>query len=373
MSEPREVIRIEGVTKRFGAVTALHDVTLGIREGEFFALLGPSGCGKTTLLRLLAGFERPDRGRLLLDGRDLVGVKPYRRPLNMMFQSYALFPHMTVEENVAYGLRMEGLRRREALARAHDALALVHLEGLGGRRPAQLSGGQRQRVALARALVKRPRVLLLDEPLSALDRQIRSEMQVELKRIQHTVGVTFIVVTHDQEEAITMADRIAVLDRGRIVQVGEPETLYEVPETLFVARFLGESNLFSGTLELGEDRAFLVDSDVRWEVDAAQARRRGLAPGTRATAVVRPERTIVAAATRPPTPAPPNLASGVVAETVYLGAARKVVVDLARGGTVQARFESRGDGAFAPGEAVVVGWEPAAAALVVASDEPTGE
>jgi len=223
------VLRVEEVTKRFpqggasGGVTAVDGVSAEIAENEFFALLGPSGCGKTTLLRMIAGFEEPDAGRLLLDGADLVGVKPHRRPLNMMFQSYALFPHMNVEDNVMYGLRMEGVGKAEARRRAQDGLAQVQLSELARRRPAQLSGGQRQRVALARALVKHPRVLLLDEPLSALDRQIRGEMQLELKRLQHEVGITFVIVTHDQEEAMTMADRIAVMRDGHIEQVGAPE------------------------------------------------------------------------------------------------------------------------------------------------------
>ena len=360
------VIEIVGVTKRFGSVTAVDDVTLSIAEGEFFGLLGPSGCGKTTLLRMLAGFESPDGGQLLLDGNDLVGVKPYRRPVNMMFQSYALFPHMNVERNVAYGLRMEGVPRREALARAHEALALVQLEGLAERRPTQLSGGQKQRVALARALVKRPRVLLLDEPLSALDRQIRGEMQIELKRIQHTVGVTFVVVTHDQEEALTMADRIAVMEHGKVVQIGEPESLYESPGTPFVARFLGDSNLFTGTLDMGAGAPSLVDGEVRWVVDANAVGRLGLTSGSEATVVVRPERmSIVEAAGGAGPPASTNAVSGVVAETVYLGAARKIVVDLPGGRTVQVRLESRGEGpGFAPGDAVVVGWEAGAATLV---------
>lgn len=365
MTEPREVIRIEGVTKRFGPVTAVDDVTLAIHEGEFFGLLGPSGCGKTTLLRMLAGFERPDAGRLLLDGADLTGVKPYRRPVNMMFQSYALFPHMTVERNVAYGLRMEGVGRREALARAHGALDMVQLADLSRRRPAQLSGGQKQRVALARALVKQPRVLLLDEPLSALDRQIRGEMQIELKRIQHALGVTFVVVTHDQEEAITMADRIAVLDHGRVVQLGAPEALYETPATPFVARFLGDSNLFHGTLELRGEEAFLVDGEARWAVDARAAAGLGIGHGAEATAVVRPERMSIGA----PGSAldAPNLVSGVVAETVYLGAARKVVVDLPDGRSIQVRLESREAAVPGQGDAIVVGWAPGDAALVAGS------
>jgi spermidine/putrescine ABC transporter ATP-binding subunit len=360
------VIEIDGVTKRFGALAAVDDVSLAIAEGEFFGLLGPSGCGKTTLLRMLAGFETPDTGRLLLDGRDLVGVKPYRRPVNMMFQSYALFPHMSVERNVSYGLRMEGVPKQEALGRAHEALALVRLEGLGGRRPAQLSGGQRQRVALARALVKRPRVLLLDEPLSALDRQIRGEMQIELKRIQHTVGVTFVVVTHDQEEALTMADRIAVMEHGKVVQVGAPESLYEAPCTPFVARFLGDSNLFSGALVLDDGEAALVDGEARWRVDPLAAHELGLAQGAPATAVVRPERlAIVPAGRAAELPAAANAVSGVVAETVYLGAARKIVVDLPDGRSLQVRLEARAAVAdLAPRDAVVVAWAPADAALV---------
>jgi len=365
------VIEIVGVTKHFGSVTAVDDVTLSIAEGEFFGLLGPSGCGKTTLLRMLAGFESPDSGQLLLDGNDLVGVKPYRRPVNMMFQSYALFPHMNVERNVAYGLRMEGVPRREALARAHEALALVQLEGLAERRPTQLSGGQKQRVALARALVKRPRVLLLDEPLSALDRQIRGEMQIELKRIQHTVGVTFIVVTHDQEEALTMADRIAVMEHGKVVQIGAPETLYESPGTPFVARFLGDSNLFTGTLDAVCGPPSLADGESRWLVDPDAVDGLGLAPGSEATVVVRPERmSIVAAGGVADLPAGANAVSGVVAETVYLGAARKIIVDLSDGRSVQVRLESRArDTAFAPGDAVVVGWAPGDATLVAGRTE----
>jgi spermidine/putrescine ABC transporter ATP-binding subunit len=363
VSTAPDVLRIEEVTKRFGSVTAVDDVTLEIREGEFFGLLGPSGCGKTTLLRMLAGFETPDSGRLLLDGRDLAGVKPNKRPVNMMFQSYALFPHMTVERNVAYGLRMEGVSKRDALERAQEALEMVQLPGFGRRRPSQLSGGQKQRVALARALAKEPRVLLLDEPLSALDRQIRGEMQIELKRIQHALGVTFVVVTHDQEEALTMADRIAVLDRGRVVQMGAPEELYERPATPFVAGFLGDSNVFSGTVELADGGAALRDGEARWIVDPASVSGLGLGAGDRASAVVRPERIAIAPAAAPP--AVENLVSGVVAETVYLGAARKLVVDLPGGQTVQIRLESHRDELeLSPGDTVVVGWSPADAALV---------
>ncbi len=362
------LIHVDGVTKRFGAVTAVDDVTLSIRENEFFGLLGPSGCGKTTLLRILAGFERPDAGRILLDGADLTRTKPYRRPLNMMFQSYALFPHMTVERNVAYGLRMERVPKRDALARAHEALELVRLQGLEKRRPAQLSGGQKQRVALARALVKRPRVLLLDEPLSALDRQIRAEMQIELKLLQHSVGITFVVVTHDQEEALTMADRIAVMEDGRVVQMDTPERLYESPESPFVARFLGDSNLFTGTVEAGDGCLTLRDGDALWALAAGAAERLGLAPGDEATIVVRPERMVLSAGEgdRGARPVESNVLSGRVAETVYLGVARKVVVELDRGGTVHVRLEGEQRVADAPeaGSRVLVGWAPEAGAVV---------
>jgi ABC-type Fe3+/spermidine/putrescine transport system ATPase subunit len=325
-----EVLRIESVTKRFGEIVAVDDVSTAIRENEFFALLGPSGCGKTTLLRMLAGFEEPDAGRLLLDGNDLVGVKPNRRPLNMMFQSYALFPHMSVEQNVTYGLRMEKVGRDEARRRASEALEQVQLTALAARLPAQLSGGQRQRVALARALVKRPRVLLLDEPLSALDRQIRGEMQIELKRLQHQVGITFVVVTHDQEEAMTMADRIAVMSDGRIEQVGAPQELYDRPGTRFVAGFLGDANLFE-------------------HADGVL--------------VVRPERIRLAPAGG--ADAPPHAVRGRVAEVVFLGTARKYLVERAGGAPVKVRIPA---GEPAPpltaGDEVLAIWAPEEAVLV---------
>jgi putrescine transport system ATP-binding protein len=240
------LVRFERLSKRFGAVTAIDRLDLDIAQGEFFALLGPSGCGKTTLLRLLAGFENPDEGRILLDGEDISAVPPHRRPVNMMFQSYALFPHLTVEGNIGFGLRQEKVGRRERADRVAEMLALVKLQGFGKRRVGELSGGQRQRVALARSLIKRPRVLLLDEPLAALDKKLRGETQFELMALQRRLGTTFVIVTHDQEEAMIVADRIAVMREGRVAQAGPPAELYERPLSRWVADFIGEVTLIEG-------------------------------------------------------------------------------------------------------------------------------
>ncbi len=249
------LLSLRGVTKRFGPVLAVDAVSLDIRENEFFALLGASGSGKTTLLRILAGFEDLTGGQILLDGQDIAGIPPNRRPVNLMFQSYALFPHMTVAGNIAYGLEMEALPRAEIRARVDEILEVIQLSHLARRKPDQLSGGQRQRVALARALVKRPRVLLLDEPLGALDKKLRGEMQLELKRIQHQFGITFIVVTHDQEEALVMADRIAILKDGALLQCGTPREIYEAPQTRFAADFIGVINFFPASVQDGRLRA----------------------------------------------------------------------------------------------------------------------
>ena len=249
------MVELRNVTKRFGGFTAVEDVSLTIQAGEFLTLLGPSGCGKTTLLRMISGFETPTSGSVWLDGADVTAVPPYRRDVNQVFQSYALFPHLTIEENVAFGLRMKKVPKAEIAERVREVVALVALGGMETRRPSQLSGGQRQRVALARAIVCRPKVLLLDEPLSALDAKLRHAMQVELKRLQKKLGITFIFVTHDQEEALTMSDRIAVVNKGRIEQLGPTTEIYHSPETTFVARFIGEANILEATA-LGESGAF---------------------------------------------------------------------------------------------------------------------
>ena len=304
------LLEVRSMTRRFGAVTALDDVSIAIGENEFFALLGPSGCGKTTLLRVLAGFEAPDSGTATLAGQDLLALPAHRRPVNLMFQSYALFPHLTVEKNVAYGLERERLPRDEIRRRVGEVLDVVGLVDLAARRPHQLSGGQRQRVALARAIVKKPRLLLLDEPLSALDRKVRGAMQLELKRLQHEVGITFVVVTHDQEEAMSMADRIAVMADGRVVQVDSPVDLYQRPRTLFVADFIGTSNVFDGTATDGG-----VDVTGRVLPGAAHA---GPVSGP-AHLVVRPEDVRLVGADD-------AVVSGRVLETQFFGGVSTVAV-----------------------------------------------
>src|SRR6266568_2619517 len=288
----RPLVRFDDVSKRFGAATAVERVSLDIFEGEFFALLGPSGCGKTTLLRLLAGLETPDEGRILLDGEDLAPAPPHRRPVNMMFQSYALFPHLSVEGNVAFGLKQDGLPKDEIAARVADMLALVKLEGFGARKPHQLSGGQRQRVALARALVKRPRVLLLDEPLAALDKKLRGETQFELMQLKERLGLTFLIVTHDQEEAMTVADRIAVMDAGRLIQVATPPEIYEQPNSRWVADFVGDVNLIEGRIVAAARDRTTISSTAAGKVEAAPAP--AAKPGDTVWVAVRPEKVRIA-------------------------------------------------------------------------------
>lgn len=358
MTMTNELIRIEGVTKKFGPMLAVDNVSLTIRENEFFALLGPSGCGKTTLLRMLAGFGTPDSGRLMLDGNDLVGVKPYRRPVNMMFQSYALFPHMTVYDNIAYGLRQEKIDKAQLARRTEEVLAMVGLTALAHRKPDTLSGGQRQRVALARAVVKRPRVLLLDEPLAALDRKLRVEMRLELKRLQHEVGITFLFVTHDQEEALVMADRAAIMNSGRILQVGTVEELYESPNSLFVADFIGDKNVFTGRLAVVGADVTLTGNGRTWQITPESYRGAGLTEGTAAAIVVRPERLRVEFAESAPIgDEGDNSMDGVVADVVYLGSTREYLIKLRDGTTVTARVQvGQQSNDLVPGTNVRVSW-----------------
>jgi putrescine transport system ATP-binding protein len=320
-TDPQAVpfIRFENITKRFGDFTAVDNLTLDIYEREFFSLLGPSGCGKTTLMRMLAGFEEPTQGRILLQGNDIRGVPPYRRPTNMMFQSYALFPHMSVEKNIAFGLQQDKLPKGEIAARVDEMLKLVKLEQFAKRKPNQLSGGQRQRVALARSLAKRPKVLLLDEPLGALDKKLREETQFELMDLQQSLGMTFLIVTHDQEEAMTVSDRIAVMDKGEIVQVATPAEIYEAPNSRYVADFIGDINILEGAITstesaLGAPGVVRIDSDgLQIAVDQeSQA-----VKGDKVAFAIRPEK--VRMTTEAPADTSVNSFHGEVWDIAYLG------------------------------------------------------
>jgi spermidine/putrescine transport system ATP-binding protein len=352
-SEPKIAdVRLEGVTKRFDDVTAVDDLSLEIEQGSFFALLGPSGCGKTTTLRMIGGFEEPTSGTIFLGDRDVVGRPPYRRDVNTVFQSYALFPHLSIFENVAFGLRRKGADRKNLRGRVMEMLHLVELEGMERRKPRQLSGGQQQRVALARALVCSPRVLLLDEPLGALDLKLRKQMQLFLKRIQHDIGITFIHVTHDQEEAMTMADGIAVMNKGRIEQLGSPDELYERPETPFVAGFLGVSNLLPGTM-VGPDAVRLDDgTQVQVAPEALHGRTGRVAVG------IRPEKIRVDGGEA-------NTLEGTVQESAYVGVATQYVVETASGRlTVYVQNVRPGAVGAAPGDRLTLSWSPDATFVV---------
>jgi len=310
------LVRIEGVTKRFGGVTAVNAVSLDILKGELFAILGSSGCGKTTLLRMLAGFEHPTEGRILIDGVDMTEVPPYERPVNLMFQSYALFPHMTVEQNVAYGLKKEGVAAPQIRERVAEMLALVKLGPLAGRKPEKLSGGEKQRVALARSLVKRPKLLLLDEPLAALDRKLREHTQFELANIQYQLGTTFVVVTHDQDEAMTLASRIAVMHDGRIAQVGTPGEVYEFPANRYVAGFVGNINLIEGRVTAVANgrlslRADALDADLAVLCDDANGLDASVA------VAVRPEKITISR--EAPNGGERNVVKGIVRDLGYFG------------------------------------------------------
>jgi putrescine transport system ATP-binding protein len=325
-------ISFRNVTKRFGDFTAVDDLSLDIYHREFFALLGASGCGKSTLLRMLAGFEQPTSGGIVLDGTDLAGTPPYRRPVNMMFQSYALFPHMTVEKNIAFGLRQDGMPKDEMAERVSQMLKLVKLEQFASRKPNQLSGGQRQRVALARSLAKRPKVLLLDEPLGALDKKLREETQFELMDLQQSLGLTFVVVTHDQEEAMTMADRIAVMSHGRVVQVATPAEIYEAPNSRFVADFIGDVNIFHGKVTSAKNGAVEIAVDGGFAVRTATPETP--AAGSPMGFAIRPEKIRVTRAA--PANASVNAARGELWDIAYLGDMTVFHVRLPNGNVVKA-------------------------------------
>ncbi len=322
-------IRIQNITKIFGDFAAVDDVSLDIYKGELFCLLGGSGCGKSTLLRMLAGFETPTKGAITIDGQNVAGVPASERPTNMMFQSYALFPHMSVEKNVAYGLLREGVPKEEAFARTADMLNLVKLGNFAKRKPHQLSGGQQQRVALARALIKQPKLLLLDEPLGALDKKLREETQFELIRIQETLGVTFIVVTHDQEEAMTLSTRIGVMNEGKIVQIGEPQEIYERPNSRFVADFIGTVNLFDGEVDIASPTELRLTSSDMGAIITKPID--GLSSKQTVTLAIRPERISI---TRDK-PSAANCVEGIVEEVAYLGNQSIYRVKIASGKTVK--------------------------------------
>jgi spermidine/putrescine transport system ATP-binding protein len=353
-------VQLVDLVKRFAEVTAVDGINVEVAGGEFFSLLGPSGCGKTTTLRLIAGFEQPTEGTILLDGRDVAHTPPHKRNVNTVFQSYALFPFLTVEENVSFGLRYQNVTKGEARQKAAEALALVRLEGLQKRRPRQLSGGQQQRVALARALVLNPAVLLLDEPLGALDAKLRKALQIELKALQEEVGVTFIYVTHDQEEALTMSDRLAVMSNGRIEQVGTPVDVYEEPSTAYVADFLGVSNMMPA---LGDGGGRVRLGDFQLMAASGEFGARG-----RIRVVIRPERVHL----EDHGTSGGNRIPGMVERVLYVGATIQVVVHLAHGETLQAWMQNRGgDPPWQQGTPVSVHL-PAGAIRVLADETDAG-
>ena len=366
-SGPGGSVELRGVTRRFSGVTAVDALDLSVRAGEFLSLLGPSGCGKTTTLRMLAGFEHPDEGEILLDGRDVAAVPAHKRDVNTVFQHYALFPHLTVAENIAFGLRRRAVDKAEVRRRVADALEMVSMSRFAGRRPKQLSGGQQQRVALARALVNRPALLLLDEPLGALDRKLRSEMQVELKLLQSEVGVTFVYVTHDQEEALSMSDRIAVMLDGRIQQLAGPEEIYDRPASAFVAGFIGTSTFLPGTATQG---GVLLDGADRPFPSGRTAP--GVRPGDRVLAALRPEHVLVtdAACEPPSTTTLTGGLVGVLASAAPLGEVVQHVVRLPGGRDLLSRTPRRGGPGLIVGSAVRCDWEPGALHVFTDDDGP---
>jgi len=366
-------VDLRGVTKRFGDFTAVRELSLEVASGQFFTMLGPSGCGKTTTLRMIGGFEQPTAGDVLIDGTNVAGLPPFKRPTNTVFQSYALFPHLSVEENVAFGLRRRGVDKRETKRRVAAELDRVGLSPEAKRKPRQLSGGQQQRVALARALVNLPSVLLLDEPLGALDLKLRKGLQIELKNIQRDVGITFIYVTHDQEEALTMSDRIAVMNRGVIEQVDTPEEIYERPRTDFVAGFIGVSNLMPGQVvsRAGSDAEVRLDAGVTVSLPATD----GASAGDGCQVVVRPEKIEVWPIEQPPRGTEPNV-EGLVEASVYLGTATQMVIRLAGDTTLTVLVPNTDDAARqrlpGAGARVRLGWLPQHMHLIPAAAAANG-
>jgi spermidine/putrescine transport system ATP-binding protein len=350
-AQPADVRLVE-VTKRFEDVVAVDNLSLGIERGSFFALLGPSGCGKTTTLRMIGGFEQPTEGAIYLGDRNVSGLPPYKRDVNTVFQSYALFPHLSVFENVAFGLRRRAVRGDTLRGRVDAMLRIVGLEGMGKRKPRQLSGGQQQRVALARALVNKPQVLLLDEPLGALDLKLRKQMQLELKGIQHDVGITFIHVTHDQEEAMTMADRIAVMNHGRIEQLGTPAELYETPATAYVAGFLGASNLIAGTVSGADTVRLRHGKDVRVPPETLAGRTGEVSVG------IRPEKIELGDEQE-------NVLTGTVVEQAYVGVATQYIVETECGRLTVYRQNATPElNGAAPGQQLMLSWSPGSTFVV---------
>jgi putrescine transport system ATP-binding protein len=357
------LVRFATVSKRFAGVPAVNGLSLDIYASEFFALLGPSGCGKTTLLRMLAGFETPDEGQVLLAGEDLAAIPPHRRPVNMMFQSYALFPHLTVAGNVAFGLHQDRMAKSAIKARVEEMLALVKLDGLGNRKPDQLSGGQRQRVALARSLAKRPKVLLLDEPMAALDKKLREETQFELMDLQERLGTAFIIVTHDQEEAMTVADRIAVMDKGEIVQVATPSEIYERPKSRWVAGFIGDINLIEGGVVEANGAGAVIEDGGGRRFRVAEAD--GVAVGARVAIALRPEKLRIAAAASAADD--PNAVRGRVWDIGYLGDKSVYKIRLADGMEMKASVANVTRIVERPiswDDEVLLSWSPSAAVLL---------
>lgn len=358
-------VRIEGVTKKFGSFTAVDNISLDIYEREFYSLLGPSGCGKTTLLRMLAGFEKPTQGRIIIDGEDMSVVPPHKRPVNMMFQSYALFPHMNVEQNIAFGLKQDRMPKADIAERVERMINLVQLNKFAKRKPEQLSGGQKQRVALARSLAKKPKILLLDEPLGALDKKLREETQFELMNIQETLGVTFIIVTHDQEEAMTVSSRIAVMNHGYVEQVATPSEIYEYPNSRLVAEFIGDVNILeSRIVEVLPDSARL--NMVGLEAPVQTGRSVNAAPGETAWVAIRPEKMVISLT--PPANASVNCLSGEVWDIGYLGKLSVFHVRLEDGRMVivaQTNRKRATERTITWEDKVYVSWSPDAAVVLL--------